>query len=450
MTIKRKRICEHCNTEFQTSQHKAKFCSKSCKDKFRSNKTASNRIKKLPCSDAWLWIARECQRAGTVEILQDVDLEKLFEVYNYRYKCYGYDSEKNNSKFHICHISPTAGKDTVGLLNHQNLFIGSSLANQVQGSKCYQGQGLSIRRSALSKRWLTSKEETHAKTLEKVKKYLGQKLIDYARKHPIKKAQRFVLAERISKLPENTLSLADLQKMGTQALRKLEAELLGKSLFTISLMAKRSLVVYLEELERFASYGTERQGDLLFVAAAVRAVAQMLAQNPGEHGLSSITATNCRWYYEYKPLSLKSEKELSKLRDFISFTAFNTLQGAEIDRGLITNTLRSYLQVDSLTVVENGEPDFSPSFDLPYLTDEINEYSENVKKLKAAFVLVGLVQNADLHRISENDKSNSFLAVFNADVHCREYYDYPDDYYQVEDPIIPSQRPSPDTTWIPF
>ncbi|WP_296232105.1 hypothetical protein [uncultured Pseudomonas sp.] len=449
MTIKRNRICEQCNNPFETSQYKAKFCSDTCRKKSRSNKTATNRIEKLPASDAWLWIARECQRAGTVEILQDVDLEKLFEIYNYRFKCYGWDSDKQKSKFHLCHISPVKGDNTIGLLHHQNLFVGGSLPNQVHSAKCYQGAGLSISLSALSKRWLTSKEESHAKTLEKVKKYLGQKLIEYAKKHPIKKAARFTLAERISKLPENTLPLSDLQKMGTQALRELEADLLGKSLYTISLTPKRSFVVYLEELERFASYTTAKTDDYLFVAAAVRTVAQLLAQNRQEHGLSSITATGFRWYYDYNPLSLKVGKELSKLRDFISFTAFNTLQGADVDRNLITNTLRSYLQVETFTVVEHGVPDFSCQFDLPYLTEELNEFSENVKQLKAAFCLVGLIKDADLYRIADKDKSIAFLNSYSADLKCREYYAYPDDYYQTEQPSIMHRNYAP-SSWMPF
>ncbi|WP_278958291.1 hypothetical protein [Aquipseudomonas alcaligenes] len=452
MAIQRKRVCNHCTKEFVTSQYSAKYCSTSCKTKSRNNKTANNRIEKLPVSDSWLWIARECRRAGTVEILQDVDLEQLFEVYNRRYKCYGWDSEKQVSKFHLCHISPVSGDSTIGLLHHENLFIGGSLANQVQGKKSYKGAGKSISRSSLKRKWLINNEESDKAILAKVQKYLGSKLTEYAKKHPIKKAQRFVLAERISKLPENKTPLADLQRMGTQALMKLEADLLNKSVFSIKLIAKRSLVVYLEELERFASYESAKQENFLFVAAAVRVVAQYLDQQQGEHGLSSITAVGYRWYYDFKPLTLKPEKDLGKLRDFISFTAFSTLQGAEVDRSLISNTLRSYLLVETLTVVENGNPAYDTSFsDFEYLQTELDEFLSNVPKVKDALSVVGLLDSSAMLRISEKEKETSFVQAFKTDMQTKDYwqYDYSEHGIQVEDeynlPLLSAMD-----SWLPF
>jgi hypothetical protein len=453
MPIQRNKVCQFCTKEFVTSQIKAKYCSPSCKAKSRSNKTASNRIEKLPVSDAWLWVARESRRAGTVEVLQDVDLEKLFEVYNRRFKCYGFDPDKKVSKFHLCHIAPVAGKSTIGLLHHENLFIGSSLANQVQGTNSYQGAGKCIPRSSLKRKWLVNAEDSDKTILAKVQKFLGRKLIEYAKKHPIKKAQRFVLAEQIVKLKNNTTPLADLQRMGTQALMKLKADLTDSSVFSLELTAKRSLVVYLEELERFASYGTGKQDDFLFVAAAVRVVAQYLSQQNGEHGLHSITASGYRWYYDFKPLALKPEKDLNKLRDFISFTAFSVLQGAEADRELITNTLRSYLQVETLTVIENGDPSYNNSFsDFDYLQEELDVFLCNVPKVKDALHLVGLVDSTALHRISERDKEVSFTQSFRADMQCREYwhYDYSEYGIQVEEDYNIPVTADPDLSWLPF
>lgn len=451
MAIQRKRVCQFCDSEFVTSQYSAKYCSVSCKTKSRSNKTAAKRIEKIPYSDNWLWVARESRRAGTVEILQDVDLEKLFEVYNRRYKCYGWDSDKKQSKFHLCHIAPVSGDNSIGLLHHQNLFIGGSLPNQVQGTNYYSGTGLSIRIANLLPKWRVDKEDTDKQVLAKIQKYLGNKLIDYAKANPIKKANRFVLAERISKLENNTLPLPDLRKMGTQALMKLEAELTEKDVYNIKLTARRSLCVYLEELERFASYNTDKKDDYLFVSAAVRVVAQYLNQQRDEYGLDSITAVSYRWYYEFSPLSAKPNKDLSKLRDFISFTAFSTLQGAEIDRPLITNTLRSYLQVDTLAVVENGVPDYDETLtDFSYLQEEVEEFLSNVPKVKEALELVGLIDSAATARIDNNEKASRFLQAFQADLQCRDYYqyDYSDYNIQVEDDYHPCPVNSP--SWLPF
>lgn len=452
MAIQRKRICQFCKAEFTTAQHSAKYCSTSCKTKARSSKTVAKRLEKIPYSDNWLWIARECRRAGTVEILKDVDLEQLFEVYNRRYRCFGYDNDKKVSKFHLCHISPVSGDSSVGLLNHQNLFIGSSLANQVQGSKSYDNAGLRIRSLQLLPKWRIGKDDTDKQVFAKVQKYLGCKLTDYAKANTIKKANRFVIAARISKHSDNTISLCDLQKMGTQSLMKLEAELNDKDVFSIKLTARRSLVVYLEELERFASYNLENKDDYLFVAAAVRSVAQYLNQLRDESGLDSITAVSYRWYYEFNPLSLKPNKDLSKLRDFIAFTAFSTLQGATVDRDVITNTLRSYLQVDTLSVVENGVPDYDETYtDFSYLQEEVEEFLSNIPKVKAALELVGLVDNAALARISNNKKADSFLQAFQADTQCPEYYQYDYGEYGIEvEEEYEFPNLSATESWLPF
>lgn len=435
--LERSYICSVCSTIYTTPKYsKTHYCSKSCSNASRSNKTASKRIEKLPYSDNWLWIAREARRAGTVEILRDVDLEKLFEVYNRRYKCFGWDNETKKSKFHLCHIHPVAGDGSIGLLHHENLFIGGSLANQVQGTKSYKGAGLSIRKSVLLSKWRINKDDGEKVIFSKVQKYLGSKLTDYAKSNPIKKANRFVIAERISKLENNTTPLADLQKMGTAALMALEADLKDTTAYSIKLTSRRSLVVYHEELERFASYATPKRDDYVFVAAAVRTVTQYLAQSAYENGLDSISASKYRWYYEFKPLSLKPNKDISKLRDFISFTAFSTLQGAGIDRQLITNTLRAYLQVDTLTALEHGCPGYDDTFtDFSYLQEELDEFLSNVPKVKDALQLVGLVDSTTLTRISENAKADSFAESFKANMQCSDYYQYDYSEYsiQVED-----------------
>jgi hypothetical protein len=444
--------CSVCATSYPTTRYsKTHYCSPSCRSKARSDKTAAKRIEKIPYSDNWLWIARECRRSGTVEVLQDVDLEQLFEVYNRRYKCYGWDSDKKQSKFHLCHISPVSGDGSVGLLHHKNLFIGGSLPNQVQGTKSYKGAGLSIRSIKLLPKWRVGKDDSDKQVFAKIQKYLGTKLTDYAKANKITKANRFVIAERISKLENNTLPLSDLRKMGTQALMNLEADLTEKDVYSIKLTARRSLAVYLEELERFASYDTEKKNDYLFVSAAVRVVAQYLAQQRGEHGLDSITATSYRWYYEFNPLTAKPDKDLNKLRDFIGFTAFSTLQGAEVDKALITNTLRSYLQVDTLTVTENGVPAYDETYtDFSYLKAEVEEFLSNVPKVKEALNLVGLVDSAALARISNNAKASSFLQAYQADIQSRDYYQYDYSEYniQIEDDYLPCPTKPP--TWLPF
>ncbi|MFP6850780.1 MAG: hypothetical protein VCA57_19025 [Pseudomonas sp.] len=440
--LERTYTCSVCSTSYTTPRYsKTHYCTPSCRSKARNSKTAAKRIEKIPYSDNWLWIARECRRAGTVQILENVDLEKLFEVYNRRYKCYGWDADKKVSKFHLCHIAPVSGANSIGLLHHQNLFIGSSLPNLKHGDKCYKGAGLSISRLSLQPRWAVGKDESDKKVFAKIQKYLGSKLIDYAKAHPIKKANRFVIAERISKLENNTTALVDLRKMGTQALMQLEADLNDTIAYSIKLTAKRSVVVYIEELERFASYQSENSDDYQFVADACRIVAQWLASQKLQSGLCSVAATDCYNAFTFTPLRLRDGKDSGKLRDFVGFTAFATLQGAPVDRELITHTLRSYLEVISLDVKGSGLT--AGYSDFTYITEAVEEFKQNAQKVKDALQVVGLLDGVTTHRMQEASREHSFFDQWQQDVNSSEFYDYPDDYYQDDgfvSPCIPSHK----------
>lgn len=347
MAIQRARTCFHCNKEFTTTQYNAKYCSTSCKSKtetVRKSTTAEKRIARIHTSDAWRWIARECRRAGTVEVLQGVDLVELFSLYNRRYKCYGYDAKKKTSKFHLCHIHPVKGADSIGLLHHANLFIGTSLANQKFTNKHYTNAGLSIKRSSLKKKWLVADKTTEAQIFTKIKSYLGEKLAEYAKHNKIDRATRLTLALRVSKHESNTLSLEQLEKLSTASLRDLEADLKGKLVYQMDLKAKRSLVVYKQELDRFAlrSDGASKEG-YQFVSSVCVVLAQALVDSRHGNGLDSITATYDRCYLEYSPLAIKQGADISKLRDFVTFTAFETLSGAKVNKELISSTLNKYL-----------------------------------------------------------------------------------------------------------
>jgi len=457
MAVIRNRVCQHCNNEFSTSQYAAKYCSVKCRTSARNTKTASKRIANIPCSDEWLWIARECKRAGTVEALQDVDLVELFAVYRRRFRCYGWDAEKQKSKFHLCHISPAQGDSTVGLLHHQNLFIGGSLANQVHGAKQVQGAGLSIKRSALKTKWLVDKDCSDKQVLRKVQSYLGAKLVEYAKHNPVRKSQRFGLAKKIiTEFPKCGSPLSELERMSMTALRKLYAGLQEQEVYAISLKARRTLVVYVEELERFAVQSDDpaKSSDYQFTADAVRCVSIWLASQRREEGFSDVGGPvyGC-WFH---PLRLKPEQDGSDLRDFAAFTAFEVLQGAKPDRKLITNTLRKYLELVSLDH-HDSRNDHADDWlvNAPWVSADIANFLIQTEKNKQAMNTVGLVDGEFLHWWLEAKKEALQIASFYDAAtlaQCNGEYDYPDYYYQVEEDYSPTPPapPSFDPNWLPF
>jgi hypothetical protein len=444
MTIKRIKTCELCQAEFTTPYQRTKYC-ESCRSKARQKAQkakrqtlAEKRIQKLPQSDEWLWIARQCKRAGTVEILQDVDLVALFAIYKARFKTFGWNPETKTSKFHLCHIQPVQDDNTVGLLHHLNLFIGNSLPNQRHSNKSYQDRGLNIPTDQLKKKWLITDSNSNKVILDKVTKYLGPVLTEYTREYPIRISQRIGLARWLYQNdPANKLTLAKLEQLSTQDLRKIKAKVEGKEVYKLNYAAKRSIVVSLEECQRLAEQlpGGQHQSDLEFMIPVLYVAAAWLASLPNQEGLADIFKKP--YGVAWKPLELREGMDASTLRDFISFQAFDALQGAPVDRRLIRNTLHKYLTVTSLS------PDYSGSTSSMqnHSSDDYSRFAQQVPVIKNAIITLGLPDKVmlaeDILKAEIAQREEEIFSSLNYE-QCEGPLDYSPDYYQVEDDYVPS------------
>jgi len=349
--LKRKKHCFVCSENFITSQIGAKFCSPECRRIAKQQRQAetkekkvSRKIAKLPVNDAWRWVAKECKRAGTVEVLQGVDLEKLLAIYTYRYKCYGYDSKKGVSRFHICHIYPVNGDKRVGLLHHLNLFVGDHLSNQKHGAKDY-GEGLYIDRDSLQNKWVVSGDHTEREVLTLIESYLGDKLKCYLLGNPVRKSVRFTLIDRILKY-ETGRDRGELEKLSTAALREIDANRRGKIGYSVSIAPKRTLTVYCDELTRLIDELDDCQwrDHLIVCLDGVRVLASYLAMREGFLYSSPFSEILVKVdHVSFTPFVLREGKDDSKLRDFIRITCFETLSGKCLEIEQFRNTLKSYL-----------------------------------------------------------------------------------------------------------
>ncbi|WP_323615189.1 hypothetical protein [Pseudomonas putida] len=447
MTIQRVKVCAVCATEFTTSQIKAKYCpdcrgkAKHQNQKDRRQKIAEKRVVKLPASEEWLWVAREVRRAGTVECLHShtvETLEQLFELRNYKYKTYDFDFEKKRSKFHLCHIQPVKGSSSVGLLHPHNLFIGPSLANQVHRTKCYESAGLSISRFSLQSRWLIPEDMPDPKVLEKVQKYLGQVLIDYAKVNPIRTSQRLSLARWIHKnVPNCAHTLERLERMGMTELRKIRAEFEEKEIYQMDLRTKRSIVVALDEAVRLSEQLPQGQhrNDVAFLIPVLTVAGAWLSRQEDQEGLASIL--DRPYGVCWNPVALREGVDASAFRDFIAFQTFQTMQGAPLDRGMVLNTLRKYLHVPTLT------PDYSnsnSSMQSVFRDQYVNFYSQ-VPTIQKAILAVGICNSVQeyeyLEKVREADREMAIFESFGYET-CKDEFDYSTVNIQIEEDYVPN------------
>lgn len=442
--LERNYVCSVCNTPYIAKRHSVKkFCSPQCRRSANSQKVAARRIEKIPSSDEWRWLARECKRAGSVQVLegQTVEsLELLFAVRNYRYKTYGWSSDSKTSKYHLCHIAPTNGKDSIGLLHHLNLFVGSALPNQKFGNDSYQGAGLSIQRSSLNPKWSVSEDSTNTAVLAKVSKFLGQVLVDFAKKNPIRMSTRLSLAKWVNANdPKHRHTLSELQLMSTTELRKLRALIEEKEVYEVKLTTKRSLLVYRDELQRLSEQLPEsrHQRDIAYLVPFVKTACTLMALDKNEEGFSSHLTVP--YLIRWDIVKLKDGMELSKFRDFISFQAFQTLQGAPVNRSLVLNTFRKYLEVGSL------KPDWShvTSSCQAYFKEEYDTFLDQIPVVQDALLATGLVNELQTHSFLEEAKEaladQQWLDAYCADVPvCASEKDYSGMFFEVEEDYVPN------------
>lgn len=444
MAIQRVRECKVCNIEFTTSQISAKYCPdhrKASSKKPKSDRklaTATNRVLRISQSDEWMWIARECKRAGTVECLQGVDIVSLLAVHKAKSKTGSYNNVTKKSQFHLCHISPARGKNSIGLLHHLNLFIAGSLPNQKFSNKSYEDKGLCIPKNNLKAKWKISDKASIGTILKKVVDYLGPVLIEYAKENPIDTSARFGLAKWIIKNdPTNNLPLSKLEAKSTTELRALRADVEQKEVFSINYSAKRSFIVLLDECQRLSAQlpTGEHQSNIAFMVPVLQVAIAWLSRQQDQQGLAAVLsgAYGVKW----EPLQLRDGMNASSFRDWINFTAFEALQGAPVDRKAIRSKLSEYLEVTSLT------PDYSGSNSSiqKHYADNYSLFAEQVPVIKDAIIRLGLVDKImlaeEIARAEVAAYEESMFANFPAQ-QCENEFDYSTTHYTIEDDYVPN------------
>lgn len=182
-TKKKEIECLHCGTLFTPERSTAKFCSDSCrqvankngKPTRKSRRTIDEKIDRLVNTGFIGFISSHCKRAGTIEILKNVDFVELYDLF----ACKGrwQFNMEDQGKLNISHYIPVAGAGgQIGTLHPHNLGIWPESIN-----KSFQNQslpfGISIPVSTLDPNLsCSSTGEAWTKIKQTFKSELGQLL----------------------------------------------------------------------------------------------------------------------------------------------------------------------------------------------------------------------------------------------------------------------------------
>ncbi|MGF6221672.1 hypothetical protein [Pseudomonas sp. YL-218 TE3947] len=263
----RRPTCKHCKKRFTTSVKTAKFCSRECKQAGANAKVRVDPMDKAMKCAFFYYLARECMRAGTLEILRGHTVETLsalHELYkaNMRYNGYG-----DRNDYELSHIAPVKGHAFIGLLFADNLISAPKTLNRSHGTK-YFGHGASISRATLDTKHAVNKEiEQESEVVTRVLAYIGKAtILETIKACKIKPTQRCQLTQWIANHydesnPEHVAALPNvemIETLKTKALQNIKTLMTGKDASGyFACEASRVEVVMSRELTRLSEVRPE-------------------------------------------------------------------------------------------------------------------------------------------------------------------------------------------------
>lgn len=266
------RYCKNqgCKKQFKVAPASKKlYCKPGCSTKMQNKKRPRvNRLDKARRTPFMFYLARECKRAGTLQVLTGHTVEslvELYEVWKYAFRANQYGLVRS---FELSHIASVESSTTLGLLCAENLCVAPKSLNKAHGTQ-YFGHGKKISRTSIVAKHLVFSDEPEGTVLDRVIVYLGDQVIDdlvrVAKLQPYEKLKHidWLTKNLDPQYPEHRKHLAGLSEMSTVALSALKAQLQGKSsasTFTIQGYAFKPFDVLYHELERHAQYRPELQG----------------------------------------------------------------------------------------------------------------------------------------------------------------------------------------------
>ncbi|QKE63234.1 hypothetical protein HNE05_07635 [Aquipseudomonas campi] len=258
----KQKLCKNCLQPFQYKRKTAEFCKEYCKKSNKAKRLKAQQEKRLyraETSAFFYYLADECRRAGTVEVLPATleDFQALHAVYKYRLKAnnYGRDSE-----YSICHIFPVQHPFLIGTITADNLVVSYSKLNSKYSNTAFAGAGRSISRLSLLPKWRTSEEQPKKEVIKMIVEYLGadfvEKMQQLLKLQPAQRQQVFdwLIAHADERIP----SVEKLEALTTQELSKLKALVSGKESGSFAYSDWQEYgAVFGHELRRLVQYRPE-------------------------------------------------------------------------------------------------------------------------------------------------------------------------------------------------
>lgn len=263
----RRPTCPHCRERFRTTSVTKVFCTAECQKNAKAAKRKTKSVNDASRSAFFYYLAKECKRATTLQILHGHTAESLAELHAVYKQAFRVNQYGDVDHFQVSHIAAVKGKNTLGLLHPENLVISPTELNKAHGVKHY-GAGKYISRTSIDHRHSVASDEPEGAVLDRVIAYLGADVVaatvKLAKIKPTDRQKNLAwLRDNLDATnSEHTAYITNIETMKGKQLKELRAELEHKLVreFGIKRTAHSAFGVLRLELDRHAEFRPELRG----------------------------------------------------------------------------------------------------------------------------------------------------------------------------------------------
>jgi hypothetical protein len=266
--VRKTKRCKNpaCKKPFTTASLKRVYCTTECQQALNANKRKSTRVNNASRSAFFYYLAKECKRAETLQILQGHTSESLAELHKLYKQAFRVNQYGDVDHFQLSHIAAVKGKNTLGLLHAENLVISPTELNKAHGVKHY-GAGKYISRTSINPRHSVDRDEPEGTVLDRVIAYLGEDVVAATVKlagiKPTDRQKNLAwLRDNLDATnPEHTMHIDAIETMKGKQLKELRAEMEHMLVreFGVRRTAHSSFGVLRLELDRHSKFRPELQ-----------------------------------------------------------------------------------------------------------------------------------------------------------------------------------------------
>lgn len=317
------------------------YCTTACrKGDHRKKKRLMSRVERrrsnLRQNDEMVYLAKQCRRAKTVEILKGHSLDSFIETI-------ALVRNRPPGQVELCHIAPVKGDGSTGLFHCRNLFYAGAHQNRRNGRK-YIAEGLFISNSKLKSEWAVDALMTTNEILIKIEKYMGGIIAEYIERVAVRKSRKVGLVDKITGVdPEAEFDTLIL--MSYRTLQERWAEISNIKPNIPVRLRESKYISYLDGVSRFISYGGERKKMLIMLRGVMVVAYMALSRVKASQTVNKEFHAKYGGFVKsrYVNVVLKNSSDWSVFKDLVYQAAFDALQGKTLDMRELKKELNTYL-----------------------------------------------------------------------------------------------------------